>query len=321
MSRRIEMYSFSLVLRRGSRVHANAVSRFAVVAAALTGQVLYGQLSFCNQTPMTIDSAVAQWRSDLNMWVADGWWAIRPGNCTIVVGGALQSRYYYSYAQQSGGGRVWNGDVPFCSPLDKFSFPQQVNCPPEYLHNFDTIDTGDSEEYTLNFTCDDCLDPRIVQTIRNAIPALESYANAAAPQSYDTPGWIDIGPVDIKYGITRGPLRLAVNGSQLTASVRAQYWISVSHTILGIRNGLASCGVDENLRIVDASLSTVVGTTETGKLTATTRISNLSFPNRCQLTFANIDVTDRIAGVVRSQLERIAGTIDARIAQVATALH
>src|SRR5258708_238443 len=239
-------------LRSKHRVRANCAFRFVVFVAALMGQVLYSQLSFCNQTPITIDTAVGQWRSDLNMWVADGWWIIRPGNCTVVVGGALQFRYYYSYAQQSGGGRLWSGKVPFCSPLEKFSFPQQVNCPPDYIHNFSTIDTGESKQYTLDFTCDDCLDSRIVQAVQKAIPTLEAYANAAPPQSYETPHWLDILPVDIHYGVTRGPLRLAVNGSQLTASVRAQYWISVSHTILGIRNGLASCGVDENLRVVDS---------------------------------------------------------------------
>ena len=116
--------------------------------------------------------------------------------------------------------------------------------------------------------------------------------------------------------MSRSPLRLSINGNQVSISARLSYWLSVSHIIpLFGRNGLASCGVDEAQPTADVTIQTIFGITPEGRLASKTR-TYLSFPTRCLLTMFDIDATGYVQQVAQPQLDRAASTIDNRIGEI-----
>ncbi len=286
----------------------------AAVAALLLGfaSTAHAELNFCNSAPATIYTAVGE--SVGGQWRSRGWWTLAPGACAVVVGGDLANRYYYSYAETAGQTRVWTGNTPMCTISSAFTLPNN-GCAGADVKNFNVVDTGDADSFTLNFTCDDCSDPRAVDAIRQYLPLLEEYVNSAVDSSWNSNHWEDIGPVDISWAVTRGPFRLSISGTQLTASVRLFYSVEVSNVFLG-RHVLGSCGVGEAARVVDATMVTTFGVTDDGRLTAHSRISDLSFANRCTLTLADIDVTDNIEDAIRPRLNDFVAKLDARIPSV-----
>lgn len=283
-----------------------------VAALLLAGSLARGELRFCNQSPLTIFTAVGEFAG--GAWQARGWWKLAAGECAIPVGGDLPNRYYYVYAETEGRAREWNGNHPFCTSPQPFTVPE-TGCGPLDRRNFDQIDTTDADSFTLNFNCDNCTDARVLQAVRSVLPSVERFADERAARSYRS-DWIDVGPVDIRVSVTRGPLRLRADNTQISASVRAYYSVEVSNVILGIRNHLASCGVGEDSRIVDAMLITAVGIDEGGRPTARTRVGDMSFANRCRLTVANYDATDEIENALRPRLEQLAAEIDSRIRSI-----
>jgi hypothetical protein len=184
-------------------------------------------------------------------------------------------------------------------------------------HGFTQIDNGGSSSYDHWFTCPDCLDSGLVNAISRNTGFLEQVANNAAPLSFQTPEWVDIGPVDIKYGVRRGPFRISIQGNQVKIATRLFYWLSVSHIIplLG-RNGLAQCGIGEAEPYADVELTTVFGVDESGHIASKTRLTQLSFPIPCNLTIADIDARPYIEDAVRPQVEGLTSTIDAQIRRI-----
>ena len=101
-------------------------------------------------------------------------------------------------------------------------------------------------------------------------------------------------------------------------STRLAYWVNISHIIpiIGARNDLASCGIDETTPLLDITLTTIFGVGDDGHLTSKTRTTNLSFPTPCNLTIADIDGTGYIEEFARPQLDRLASTIDNKIHEI-----
>jgi uncharacterized membrane protein len=270
------------------------------------------ELNFCNSAPLTIDTAVGE--SVGGQWRTRGWYSIKPGECATVVGGNLTSTFYYGYAETPGAKWVWSGSQPMCATSAAFTIVHP-RCGADDLKKFVKIDNGAAQSFNYWFTCAEC--PGVTNAIQPYIPYLEQVANQAVIQAWRTSDWVDIGPVDIQYGFTRSPFRLTINGNQISVAVRIAYWLSVSHVIpiLG-RNGLASCGVDEAQPEADITLTTIFGVAENGRLASKTRITNLSFPTRCNLTMFNIDATGYIQNAIQPQLDGLTAAIDSRISQL-----
>jgi uncharacterized membrane protein len=272
------------------------------------------ELRFCNIAPLTIQTAVGRYVAD--KWQSEGWWTLKSGECANVVGGDLTQRYYYAFAETPGSRRKWVGDTPFCIKYGSAFTIVDDRCTSDALRNFDKIDTGGVRSFTYTFSCSQCLDSRLVYAVQRNLPFLEGLANNAAPLSYRTNDWQDVGPADIQYGVSRSPFHLNINGNEVSISTRLSYWLSVSHTrMLGIRTGLASCGINEPQPTADVTVRTIFGITENLKLTSKT-YTNLSFSSRCNLTIFNIDATPYIQQVAQPQLDRIASTIDSRISEI-----
>jgi hypothetical protein len=155
----------------------------------------------------------------------------------------------------------------------------------------------------------------VAEIVSPRLPSLEQYAEAVLPEHFESGDWIDVGPADIKYDVARGPISLRFSGTTLTASLRAFYVVEVSNLVLGARFSTASCGVDEEPRVVDASLSTTFRNVA-GQWISSTAVENLSFPNRCTLTIADIDVTDQISTKLRAGLNDLATKFDDLVASM-----
>ncbi len=182
------------------------------------------ELNFCNAAPLTVQTVVGK-PAGGGRWQSEGWWILKPGECATAVGGNLTNRYYYAFAETPGGKWKWTGEYPFCVSHEAFTLADNA-CQPSSLRNFVKIDTGDANSFYHWFTCSQCLDWRVVRAVQQNIPFLEGLANQAAPLSYRTNDWQDVGPADIQYGVSRSPFRISVNGNQVSISTRLSYWLS-----------------------------------------------------------------------------------------------
>ncbi|HWA92939.1 MAG TPA: DUF1036 domain-containing protein [Rhizomicrobium sp.] len=107
-------------------------------------------LSVCNKAKHP--ARVALGRFDGRDWGSEGWWQLAPGQCTDVVKGRLEARYYYLYGADNDAG-VWDGATSFCTATkEKFSIPGRGNCAARGYdrRRFFRIDTNDNLNQVQN---------------------------------------------------------------------------------------------------------------------------------------------------------------------------
>lgn len=105
--------------------------------------------SVCNKAHQTIFVALGAKKED--RWEAEGWWEIFPGDCALLVSGALPNRYYYVRGEGADGS-TWDGDKYFCTMQTRFVLVDDKNC---VAHNIDRegfieVDTGDHRDFVHN---------------------------------------------------------------------------------------------------------------------------------------------------------------------------
>jgi hypothetical protein len=106
--------------------------------------------------------------------------------------------------------------------------------------------------------------------------------------------------------VVRDPIQLRMSGTVLYASTVARYSLKACRGRFCI-----SCGIDEPLREANIALSAQFVWDGTWRLRSTTLAEPVTFPNRCELSFFNFDITDRfIAPLVDAQLRGLADAID-----------
>lgn len=130
---------------------ATSMVVLAIVASAtvLTPRSAAAQLRVCNKTSERVSIAVAYSKDD--RLTSRGWFNAEPSECVTVVGGALQSRYYYVRAEGSRGNE-WGDDYSFCTLQSAYEVPARGSCAgSEYRRaNFFIVDTGDRTFHTQN---------------------------------------------------------------------------------------------------------------------------------------------------------------------------
>jgi uncharacterized membrane protein len=85
----------------------------------------------CNQTSFVLETATG--RPEGQAVIVEGWTRIRPGECRIVLEGAVKPGVYFAFARSSkahrGGQRVWKGDIPLCvDPNGSFAVESPSSC-------------------------------------------------------------------------------------------------------------------------------------------------------------------------------------------------
>ena len=121
----------------------------AAASAALSFPAAAG-LDACNKTSEHIYVAVAHTSEE--GWVSLGWWTINPKSCVTMVGGNLQYRYYYVYAESET--QTWDGDHTFCIQDAKFEIVAGDDCE---ARGYETVgffehDIGGNTDYTVLIT-------------------------------------------------------------------------------------------------------------------------------------------------------------------------
>lgn len=122
----------------------------AVAAAVMISGAAEAGFRACNKSNETIYVAIGFKKN--NQWEAEGWWEIKRGDCTQLVNGPLQNRYYYVRAEGTDG-NIWGGDHYFCTMQTRFVMVDQENCVSSTVdrEGFWQVDTGESRDHTHTF--------------------------------------------------------------------------------------------------------------------------------------------------------------------------
>lgn len=118
------------------------------------------ELKFCNKTPIELWTSVGYLKN--GKWFSEGWWKSSPGSCKTPIGGNLTNRYYYHRTENKAFNKSWGGDNRFfcVHPTKVFGPTRHGNCPSGFNEaEFNTIDVGNRNSYTLNLTCPSCRNP------------------------------------------------------------------------------------------------------------------------------------------------------------------
>jgi hypothetical protein len=150
------------------------------------------------------------------------------------------------------------------------------------------------------------------------LPQLESQVpkNLAKTDAYELDPQKQFG---MKYRVERDPIVLSVIGSGIHAMTTVHYALEgCRRTEKPFSTEIVmwpciSCGFGEPMRDAWISLSSHLEWDANWRLRSVTRASPVDFSsNRCQVTFANIDITDwKIGPIVNEQLRQAVKTIDA----------
>lgn len=162
----------------------------------------------------------------------------------------------------------------------------------------------------------------IVIPIRTSLAPLLPQLEQQVPKRFDKVDDYELDPqkqFGMKYRIVRDPIALNVIGSGIHATTTLHYALEGCKRVQKpFSNEIAmwpciSCGFGEPMRDAWLSLSSRLEWDANWRLRSVTRAMPVEFSkNRCQVTFANIDITDwRIAPIMNDQLRQAARTIDA----------
>lgn len=162
----------------------------------------------------------------------------------------------------------------------------------------------------------------IVIPIRASLAPLLVQLESQVPKSLaKTDAW-ELDPrkeFGMKYRVVRDPIALNVIGSGIHVTTTAHYALEgCRRTQKPFSNNVVmwpclSCGFGEPMRNAWISLSSHLDWDANWRLRSSTQAMPVDFSsNRCQVTFANIDITDwKIAPIVNEQLRQALKTIDA----------
>ena len=131
----------------------------ALLKSAQVKQAKIG-LNICNRTNYLAWAAVGYETADGD--ISSGWIKIEPDRCVKAIKGALEKRYYYTYAEAVDSNGIvvrdknrdlmWGGGHTFCTKTTKFEISGRSSCQDRGFTeiDFNQIDTGEAESWTLN---------------------------------------------------------------------------------------------------------------------------------------------------------------------------
>ncbi|MCU0830951.1 MAG: DUF1036 domain-containing protein [Rhizobiaceae bacterium] len=137
------------------------LNRFAPISALISGCVagLFGfvapahaDLRICNDTDVLAGVAIG-YRAESG-WITEGWWHVEAGACKTLIEGALQSRYYYLYAEDAQRGGRWTGAVNMCIAEREFKIVGFEDCFARgfQVAGFQEHDTGNQSSWMIQLT-------------------------------------------------------------------------------------------------------------------------------------------------------------------------
>jgi hypothetical protein len=140
--------------------------------------------------------------------------------------------------------------------------------------------------------------------LRMSLEPLISAADKMLPdQAGNWRTWKDWHGIPSQYRGWRGPLSITASGNMLLVRAHIRYWIRAQKKLLGVVNATASCGVDEAPRQAVIGMQVLLEWGPDWTLRPWFRILPTRFLDRCEMTFANIDVTSIVETEFRRQMQ------------------
>ena len=124
----------------------------ALAAALFSPAPARASFTVCNDSSETINTAVSHHSAQQGYFISEGWWRLTPGECKVALGGDLDVRYVYVYAESNDGSDTWSGSYSNCvNPTDPFTLYDSQNRCPFIYKKFREVDTGDYKNFTYTF--------------------------------------------------------------------------------------------------------------------------------------------------------------------------
>ena len=121
------------------------------LGTALLGSNTSASANFtvCNPTQEAV--AVAIGYSDGTVWISEGWWAVSPQDCAVILQGELTAQYYYVRAQNGTNTISWGGSATLCVLREAFVIKGRTNCTQRGYQEtrFRQVDTGEAKQWDL----------------------------------------------------------------------------------------------------------------------------------------------------------------------------
>ena len=115
--------------------------------------------------------------------------------------------------------------------------------------------------------------------------------------------WKDWHGIKSQYRAWRGPLSITVSGDVLLVQAHIRYWIRARKKVLGAINLKGSCGINEAPRQALIGMQVRLGWGQDWTVRPEFHILPTRFLDRCEMTFANIDVTPLVEKEFRKQMQ------------------
>lgn len=156
----------------------------------------------------------------------------------------------------------------------------------------------------------------IKTTLAPLLPQLESQVpkNVSKLDGYEMDPQQRFG---LRYNVVRDPIVLNMQGTGLHATTTLHYQLEGCHRTTKPFSGettmwpCVSCGFGEPMREAFIAIDSHLEWDASWRLRSKTNARPVEFPNRCTVTFANIDISDwKLAPLMNEQLRDVAKTID-----------
>lgn len=126
----------------------------AVCVLTLGGMATTAHADFrvCNGTQNLVGVAIG-YRGQEG-WITEGWWQVPATSCATLIDGALQSRYYYLYAEDAARGGRWAGNVNMCVADNEFKIVGVQDCVARGYQRmeFEEYDTGQQGSWMVQLS-------------------------------------------------------------------------------------------------------------------------------------------------------------------------
>lgn len=160
---------------------------------------------------------------------------------------------------------------------------------------------------------------RIDTQLRIPLSAIESAAEASVPRTFRREPYslvldgTDEAPVvTAGYQFDREGFDLEIEGGRLVLRTTLAYWLRARRRV-GFVDVPGSCGVDEPRRRIALAIAVTARVADDFGLEAQLQLTELTPLDRCEMTFAGVDVTARVRTAIAEELGRELPALRTRI--------
>lgn len=155
-------------MAHASRIRFALGTLLALAASSLLATPAQADFRVCNATQSLVGVGIG-YRAKSG-WITEGWWHIEGSSCKTLIEGALSSRFYYLYAEDSERGGRWDGPVNMCVAEKEFKIAGVNDCFARGFQRagFQEYDTGEQASWMVQLTDEPATDGAAAVTGTNS---------------------------------------------------------------------------------------------------------------------------------------------------------